>query len=156
MPTLRARRLEPSSRLQYLLKRALAQLDELNTKALEPLGIDPRDLGVLLALTGEVAMSQLAAAQRLGIDRTTMVIMLDRLEAAGLVSRRPDPGDRRRNVVGLTVLGRNTVGKAVEASDRAERDLLAPLGAAAAQQLRGALRAVVGGPSGGSARRSSD
>ena len=39
--------------------------------------------------------SQLALAQFLGVDRTMMTYLLDDLEQAGLVERRPDPADRR-------------------------------------------------------------
>jgi DNA-binding transcriptional MocR family regulator len=49
--------------------------------------------------------SQLALAQHLGIDRTVMTYLLDDLEAAGLIERRPDPADRRARRVVATQLG---------------------------------------------------
>lgn len=63
-----------------------------------------------------------------GAGRTTMVALLDGLEAKGLVKRHPHPGDRRRNLVELTTSGRRALRKATEASDGAERRFLAPLG----------------------------
>jgi DNA-binding MarR family transcriptional regulator len=137
-----------SSRLGYLLKHAHLRLDELYTHALRPYGIDGRELGVLLALAGHEPASQQQAAQRLGIDRTTMVALLDTLQGKGLVSRHPDANDRRRNVVELTEAGRKTLSQAIEASDEAERALLAPLTPQAAQHLRTALRTIVTPPSG--------
>jgi DNA-binding MarR family transcriptional regulator len=46
--------------------------------------------------------SQLALAHHLGIDRTVMTYLLDDLEAAGLVERRPNPADRRQRQVVAT------------------------------------------------------
>ena len=52
-----------------------------------------------LLLAGHEPASQQYAAKRLDVDRTTMVTVLDTLQAKGLVSRRPDSENRRRNVV---------------------------------------------------------
>lgn len=134
---------ELSRNLTYLLKHAHLRMAELTTRALTPYGIDGRELGVLLTLAGGVRMSQQQAAQRLGIDRTTMVAMLDTLEGKGLVTRHPDADDRRRNVVELTETGREALGRATLASDEAEREFLAPLGSRTAKELRDALRAIL-------------
>src|SRR5215216_1096150 len=91
-----------SRRLTYLLKRALVDLETLHQQHLEPAGISARELAVLLFLDGREPESQQEAAARLGIDRTTMVGLLDSLESKHLVARRPDTEDRRRNVVLLT------------------------------------------------------
>jgi DNA-binding MarR family transcriptional regulator len=130
----------------YLLKHAQLQMAELTAKALTPLGIDGRELGVLLVLAGHESASQQQAAQRLGIDRTTMVALLDTLEAKGLVSRHPHADDRRRNVVDLTDAGQDTLRRATKASDDAEREFLAPLSPQAAQQLRDSLQMIVTHP----------
>jgi len=135
-----------SSRLGYLLKHAQLQMADLTAEALTPYGIDGRELGVLLVLAGREPTSQQQVAQRLGIDRTTMVALLDTLEGKGLVSRHPDADDRRRNVVGLTDAGQGTLRQAVKASDDAEQAFLAPLSPQAAQQLRNSLQAIVTHP----------
>ena len=96
---------EVTSRLGYLLKHAQLQLGELTSAALAPYGLSGRELAVLLSLAGGEPASQQEAAQRLGVDRTTMVALLDALEAKGLVTRHPHAGDRRRNVVELTPAG---------------------------------------------------
>jgi DNA-binding MarR family transcriptional regulator len=134
---------ELSRNLVYLLKHAHLRMAELTAKALTPHGIDGRELGVLLALTGREPASQQQAAQRLGIDRTTMVAMLDALERKGLVSRHPHAEDRRRNVVELTDAGQDTLRRAIEASDGAEREFLASLSPQAAEQLRRSLQTIV-------------
>jgi DNA-binding MarR family transcriptional regulator len=135
-----------SRNLVYLLKHAQLRMAELTTKALTPYGIDGRELGVLLTLAGSEASSQQQAAQRLGIDRTTMVAMLDTLEGKGLVSRHPDADDRRRNVVELTDAGQDILRRAMAATDDAEREFLVPLSPQAAQQLRNSLQTIVTHP----------
>ncbi len=53
--------------------------------------------------------SQLALAQRLGIDRTVMTYLIDDLEGAGLVERRPNPADRRQRQVVATARAHDEV-----------------------------------------------
>lgn len=130
------------ARLIYLLKYALLELEGLHEAHLEPYGINGRELGVLLLLADREPESQQQAAERLGVDRTTMVGLLDGLEAKALVVRRPDTADRRRNVVELTDHGRATLGKATRASDEAERQLLARVGTADAGRLRETLTRI--------------
>jgi DNA-binding MarR family transcriptional regulator len=125
-----------SARLTYLLKRALVALEDLHAEHLAPVGVSGRELAVLLLLDGRDPASQQQAAGRLGVDRTTMVGLIDGLEAKGLVARRADAGDRRRNVLELTGDGRTALVRAVRASDEAERQLLAELDDAESAQLR--------------------
>jgi len=92
--------------------------------------------------SGEPA-SQQQAAQRLGVDRTTMVGLVDVLEDKGLVQRHAHAEDRRRNVVELTEAGRDTLHRAGQAAQGAESRFLAPLSRADAQRLKAALLAVI-------------
>jgi DNA-binding MarR family transcriptional regulator len=94
---------------------------------------------VLLLLDAREPESQQETAERLQVDRTTMVSLLDGLETKGLVARQADPRDRRRNVVALTPTGRRTLEKAVRASDEAEDRLLDPLDKSEKTQLRALL-----------------
>lgn len=124
------------ARLTYLLKHALAELEKLHAQELAPVGISGRELGVMLLIDDRDPESQQQLAARLEVDRTTMVALLDGLEAKKLVERRPDVGDRRRNVVELTKEGRAVLQRALRASDVAERQLLAPLDDTESAQLR--------------------
>lgn len=133
---------DPATRLGYLLKHAWLRLGELTGAALAPHGVTGREVAVLLTLADSEPASQQQAASRLGIDRTTMVALLDGLERKGLVARRPHAEDRRRNVVELTAPGRDTLASATAAAGSAEREFLAPLAAADVQQLKAALRAL--------------
>jgi len=128
--------------LHYLLKHAQMRLAELTAPALEPFGISGRQCAVLVAVNEEAPSSQHDIARRMGVDRTTMVDLVDELEAKGLVQRRPDPRDRRKNVVALTEAGRTTVQGATRAVAEAERRFLGPLSDDEGAALREALRAT--------------
>lgn len=65
-----------------------------------------RDFLVLDALGGQDWASQIDLAERLGINRTIMVQVIDRLEDRGEVQRTRDPGNRRQYVLSLTERGR--------------------------------------------------
>jgi len=134
---------ELTSRLGYLLKHAQLRLAELTTAALEPFGLNGRELAVLIVLAEGEPASQQEAARRLGIDRTSMVAFLDTLEEKGLVERRPHAHDRRRNAVELTTAGRETMRAARRAGDEAERRFLAPLSRPAGAALKESLLALV-------------
>src|SRR5271169_1006082 len=86
-------------RLGYLLKRAQQRLVQASAPALAPYGVDGRELAVLAVLAAETPLSQQEAAGQLGVDRTTMVALVDALEGKGLVVRHRSLQDRRRNIV---------------------------------------------------------
>ena len=135
-----------ASRLGYLLKHAQLRLAQESARALAPFGIDGRELAVLVVLAAQNPLSQLEAAGRLGVDRTTMVALVDALEQKGLVERRRSPQDRRRNTVQLTPVGQDCLRRAEQAREEMERRFLAPLAPADAEQLVRALRTLVAAP----------
>ena len=136
-------RTQTRRRLAYLFKHAERLMSELHAQALAPFDVQARDLGVLLAIDGNEPASQQQIAQRMGVDRTTMVAIIDTLEAKGLIARRPDTEDRRRNVVELTPAGQDMLREGIAASDAAEAELLAPLSPEENLQLRDLLARVV-------------
>lgn len=133
-------------RLPYLLKLAFLRAAGFAGAALAPYRIDLRELAVLAPLAGPDPLSQQQLAVRLGIDRTTMVTVVDGLEGKGLVAREPHPADRRKNIVRLTAAGRAILPPARRAADRAEREFLAPLSGADADRLPELLRALIAEP----------
>lgn len=132
-----------SRRLAYLFKHAERLMAELHVEALAPFDIHARDLGVLLAIDRCESASQQQVAESLGVDRTTMVAIIDALEAKGIIVRLPDPEDRRRNVVELTHAGQTLLRQATAASDVAEAELLAPLNRQEGEQLRTLLARIL-------------
>jgi DNA-binding MarR family transcriptional regulator len=139
-------------RFGYLLKHARERLAALSAARLEPFGVNGREVAVLSVLAEGKPPSQLEAAQRLAIDRTTMVALLDALERRGLVERRADPADRRRNIVVLTTAGHETLIGAARATDEAEEAFLAPISIRDRARLRRMLQALISGSDEGAAR----
>jgi DNA-binding MarR family transcriptional regulator len=135
-------------RLAYLFKRAQLELSGLHEELLAPFGIGHRELAILMFIDGREPESQQQMARRLGTDRTTMVQLIDALEDKGLVARRADAADRRRNVVELTDTGLETLRRGSRASDEAERRLLAPLNPKEAAQIQKLLRRIGTGAEG--------
>ncbi len=73
-----------------------------------------------------------------------MTKRLDRMVEAGLVERRPDPGDRRGTLVGLTRRGKTVIDKAVDAHLSNEERLLRSLSSAERRNLDELLRTLLG------------
>jgi DNA-binding MarR family transcriptional regulator len=140
---------EMAGHLGYLLKHVHLRFFELGAAALAPFGISGREAAVLRAINDPRPLAQGEIARRMGIDRTTMVALIDDLQGRGLVQRRQAPDDRRKNVVELTEAGRDTVRQATRAGDQAERAFLSPLSASEAEQFRKALRALLCDPPAG-------
>jgi DNA-binding MarR family transcriptional regulator len=100
----------------------------------------PRGYQVLSAATHGTVVSQLALAQHLGVDRTVMTYLLDDLEAAGLIQRRPDPADRRARRVVATRRGTELLATLDHRLRAAEARLLAPLDDGAREAFRAQVR----------------
>ncbi|MEW2165653.1 MarR family winged helix-turn-helix transcriptional regulator [Streptomyces sp. NPDC007084] len=130
-------------RLGYLVRNAYLDLAALTAKALEPYGVHPKELGVLSVIAADGAeRSQNELASAVGMDRTTMVAVIDELEGRGLVERHRSARDRRRNVVTLTDAGAVCLRDADRARVEAEEAYLAPLHAGGARALTDALRVL--------------
>jgi DNA-binding MarR family transcriptional regulator len=97
------------------------------TKALESVPGGPRGYQVLAAASGGEPRRQLSLAQQLGIDRTVMTYLLDDLEQAGLVERKPDPSDRRARLIVPTARGRSVMEDLEARLAAAEREVLGGL-----------------------------
>ncbi|TQO31775.1 DNA-binding MarR family transcriptional regulator [Streptomyces cavourensis] len=119
----------------YLLRRVFAQF---TTYADGPED-DSRDFLVLDALTGGDWVSQLDLAERLGINRTIMVGVIDRLESRGQVLRTRNPDNRRQYILSLTDRGR----AAVETGRRAVAERDARLTAALSAEQVGRLNTLL-------------
>jgi DNA-binding MarR family transcriptional regulator len=100
----------------------------------------PRGYQVLSAAAQGTVGSQLALAQHLGVDRTVMTYLLDDLEAAGLIERRPDPADRRARRIVATHRGTELLTELDGRLRAAEAHLLAPLDQEARESFRAQVR----------------
>jgi DNA-binding MarR family transcriptional regulator len=117
------------NRTTFLLTKLGMGTGRLFSEAMAPLGLRPPQFGVLNILDRFEGASQQAIGERLGIDPSSMVGVIDDCEADGLAERRRDPADRRRHAVYLTPKGRETLAAARAAAKRLQDEVLAPLDA---------------------------
>jgi DNA-binding MarR family transcriptional regulator len=94
-------------------------------------------------LTRAPAGTQLELAQGIRYDKTRLIALLDGLEADGLITRAPDPADRRAKVVALTPAGVARHAAAQRAIRAMEDDVLGALPEAERARLRRALARAV-------------
>jgi DNA-binding MarR family transcriptional regulator len=90
-----------ANRLEYILGRALEESCGINHLMFEVL--------LILGRAGEPGLSMRAVAQEQVLTTGGATRLVDRMEAAGLVERAEDPGDRRGRLVRLTAKGEQTV-----------------------------------------------
>ena len=76
-------------------------------------------------MTGEFTQTEIA--RMVGLDKTTMVVAVDELEAAGLAERRSSQADRRARVIAVTKAGERKVREAEAILDRVREDVLSVL-----------------------------
>ncbi|MCG5212821.1 MarR family transcriptional regulator [Streptosporangium soli] len=100
----------------------------------------PRGYQVITAAVQEVTTNQGSLAQHLGIDRTVLTYLIDDLEKAGLVERRPDPADRRNRRIVATDAGREACEKRGRHMRHVESYLLGALSDAEAEEFRTMLQ----------------
>jgi DNA-binding MarR family transcriptional regulator len=114
------------------------------TEVLEPYGLQTGDVDVLAPLWrhgGGLRPLDLRAAMMIGSG--TLTARLDRLEAAGLLERRPDPDDRRGRLLYLTAAGEALLPEVVAALLEVENQFLAALPASIRRRLAGDLARVL-------------
>lgn len=121
-------------------------LDRARNEAFADYDIVAWEFDVLAALRRAGDPCELSPGQLLRetlVTSGTMTNRVDRLLARGLVSRSPDPGDRRGVLVRLTEAGRRVVDGALESLLIREHELLRGLDAAQCRQLSELLRTLM-------------
>ena len=98
-----------------------------------------RGYQVLSAAASDGAPSQSLLGAQLGIDRTVLTYLLDDMERAGLVARKPDPADRRARQIVATGPGRERLRTLAERLARAEAHILSCLPAGEQRTLKSLL-----------------
>jgi MarR family transcriptional regulator, transcriptional regulator for hemolysin len=116
----------PAPDLGFLFNHAGHVVDTELTAKLAELGTTPREICVLgKALGADLTQSRLG--ELAGLDKTTMVVTMDKLERAGLAERRPSATDRRARIVAVTPAGEKLLAEGQQVVDRAHADMLAAL-----------------------------
>jgi DNA-binding MarR family transcriptional regulator len=97
----------------------------------------------LTVIADEGRLSQACLCERLRVDRTTMVAVVDDLEAEGLIDRKRNPDDRRAYALEATDAGRAWIAEKRGELLTAQDELLAPLSAAERRALVSSLQKVL-------------
>lgn len=128
--------------LGWAIRMVSSAFSRLATASVADLPGGARAYLILVALADGEPPSQLALARAVSLDRTVLTYLLDDLEDHELVSRRPDPRDRRARQVLLTDTGRMRLSEVREKLAAAEADLLMDLDEHDNLQLRALLARV--------------
>jgi len=123
----------------FLLKRLGMAAKERSMAAYEEAGLHPYHHSILALLDEGSCATQGAIADALDYDKSQLVGLLDELEEEGLIERRRDPSDRRRQIVRITPAGRKTLERLRRLARKLEDEFLAPLDAAERRELHGLL-----------------
>ncbi len=129
-----------SERPGFLLSQLGAHGAERFAERLRPLGLAPRQFGLLTHLSAAGGQSQQQIADAMRIHRNVMVGLVDDLEARGLVERRRHAGDRRAHAVHLTSGARDLLTRAQHAADEHDAEVLAALDEGERGQLTSLLQ----------------
>jgi DNA-binding MarR family transcriptional regulator len=139
-----------AERVGHLLARTHLAMRLQVEEALDELGLGtaevdctPRHVACLKVIADEGPLSQQALGQAIGLDRTTMVAVVDFLEERGLVERRRNPKDRRAYALEATREGKEWLDRTWPVMLEAERDYLAPLDASERRQLTALLQRLL-------------
>ena len=131
--------------LGYHLRRAQVAVFQHFAGTVGIAGVTPGQLGVLAVIDANPGLSQTRLGAVLGIDRSTVVGMIDGLEARGLVLRQAAPHDRRSHALQLSAAGVAML-RRLEETVRAHEDVIAAaLSPAERRQLIELLRRVAPG-----------
>ena len=130
-------------RTSYLLTFAHQSVRERAMAALGPLGIDPRDFGILSVVSAEQPCSRVLVASRIGVTPPAVQGSIDALVGRGLLQIAANPGDRREHALELTKEGRRILTAARRAASRVQADVTLALGESSEAELRGLLTKLI-------------
>jgi DNA-binding MarR family transcriptional regulator len=120
--------------------------DDALSKGLAQYGLQPGWFDLLAALRRAGAPYELNPTRLMRatlLSSSGMTKRLDRMAAAGMIERRPDPNDRRGTLVRLTGRGKSVIDRAVETHVVNEERLLGALTAAERRILDGLLKSLL-------------
>ncbi len=124
-----------TSLLGYHLRRAQVAVFQHFAAAMGEAEITPGQFGVLTVINSNPGLSQTQLGNALGIDRSTVVAVIDRLESRGLVVRAVSLTDRRSHALRLSDEGARLLHRLEELVRSHERHIARDLSAADKQRL---------------------
>jgi DNA-binding MarR family transcriptional regulator len=128
--------------LGYHLRRAQSAVFAEFMQSMSSDQVTPGQFGVLVLINENAGLNQSALAKALGIERSTMVGVIDVLEKRDLVERRKSKTDKRAHALTLTVTGKQVL-KSVKPKVRQHENRVADdLSAEETETLMGLLKRV--------------
>ncbi len=127
----------------FLIAQAHRLVREWAADALAPLGVGPRDFGVLSTLGRDQPCSQNHLAEELGVSPPAALGFVDGLEQTGLVRRERHAADRRFYDLTLTAAGERRLAEALEAAASIQARVVERLGKAGDAELQRLLTKVI-------------
>ncbi|MCC6608448.1 MAG: MarR family transcriptional regulator [Burkholderiales bacterium] len=106
-------------------------------------GVSPGRFGMLVLVEANPGVTQTRLAEAVGLDRSTLVAVLDQLEERGLLERRQGE-DRRTNGLWLTRRGKVVLARMKDRVALHEARIAAQLNDAERRTLLGLLRRLTG------------
>lgn len=91
------------------------------------LGITPVQWGILTIVSESSNISHIELSEQLGLDRSTVANVVQRLTRKGLLEIEVSSSDRRRKEVNITDKGLEIIDKVFVSTKRSQRKLLKPL-----------------------------
>jgi DNA-binding MarR family transcriptional regulator len=127
----------------WLLGRAAARGHRLVAEALAGEGMRMMHHAVLSAVAELGPVSQAQLGRSVSIDPKDMVAIVNDLQNGGLVTRTPDPADRRKNAITISAHGMRRLQRTERLGDEANDELTAALTPAEREQLINLLTRIV-------------
>jgi DNA-binding MarR family transcriptional regulator len=109
---------------------------------LAPVGLEPREFGLMRAVSVAEGQTQQAIAASLQVPASRMVVLVDALEERGLIERRHNPRDRRARELYLTPSGAELLHSAFARAAALELELCAGMSSEEREQLLELLQRV--------------
>jgi len=106
------------------------------------LGLTRTQCAVLANLARQQGVNQAQLAQILDIEPITLVRLLDRLQGAGLIERKPDPKDRRAYVLALTAKARPVLARIYDLAEEIYKEAQASFSSAESAELLSQLHRI--------------
>lgn len=126
----------------YHLRRSQVAVFQDFARTMDGVDLTPGQFGVLALIQANPGMSQSALGAAMGVDRSTVVAVIDRLEGRGLVQRAPSARDRRSYALQLSGEGMRRFAQALKRVYAHERRIARRLSAGERDQLLALLRRV--------------
>ena len=125
--------------ISFVVGKAAQQVTRRARELLAPFGVTPGQYAVLKVLADAEALSGAEIGKRMQLDSASVTGVLDRMESQGLAERRPDPKDRRAQLVAATAKARQLLPRLDKEMDRLNAEADAAMGGDRAQ-LQSSLR----------------